>query len=76
MAGQGFHHVAIHAIDFDTTLKFYTEGWAFRCTSNFLCLAGSTVLPSSTWVIAATSKCSARAPPCSQRAGVDARMRN
>ena len=26
MAGQGFHHVAIRAIDFDETLKFYTEG--------------------------------------------------
>jgi hypothetical protein len=26
MAGQGFHHVAIRAIDFDATLKFYPEG--------------------------------------------------
>ena len=26
MAGQGFHHVAIRAIDFDATLKFYAEG--------------------------------------------------
>jgi glyoxylase I family protein len=26
MTGQGFHHVAIRAIDFDSTLKFYVEG--------------------------------------------------
>jgi glyoxylase I family protein len=26
MASQGFHHVAIRAIDFDATLKFYPEG--------------------------------------------------
>src|SRR5690242_17127221 len=26
MSGHGFHHVAIRAIDFDTTIKFYTEG--------------------------------------------------
>src|SRR6201989_1762855 len=26
MAGQGFHHVAIRAVDFDATLKFYAEG--------------------------------------------------
>jgi glyoxylase I family protein len=26
MTGQGFHHVAIRAIDFDATLKFYSEG--------------------------------------------------
>jgi catechol 2,3-dioxygenase-like lactoylglutathione lyase family enzyme len=33
MAGQGFHHVAIRAIDFDATLKFYAEGLgcAVRC---------------------------------------------
>jgi len=26
MAVQGFHHVAIRAIDFDATVKFYAEG--------------------------------------------------
>jgi catechol 2,3-dioxygenase-like lactoylglutathione lyase family enzyme len=26
MVGQGFHHVAIRAVDFDATLKFYAEG--------------------------------------------------
>jgi catechol 2,3-dioxygenase-like lactoylglutathione lyase family enzyme len=26
----GFHHVAIRAIDFDATVKFYTEGLGFR----------------------------------------------
>jgi glyoxylase I family protein len=26
MASQGFHHVAIRAIDFDAALKFYAEG--------------------------------------------------
>ncbi len=26
MSGQGFHHVAIRAADFDATIKFYTEG--------------------------------------------------
>lgn len=26
----GFHHVAIRAIDFDATIKFYTEGLGFR----------------------------------------------
>jgi catechol 2,3-dioxygenase-like lactoylglutathione lyase family enzyme len=26
MADQGFHHVAIRAVDFDATLKFYAEG--------------------------------------------------
>jgi catechol 2,3-dioxygenase-like lactoylglutathione lyase family enzyme len=25
-ASQGFHHVAIRAVDFDATIKFYTEG--------------------------------------------------
>jgi len=33
MAGQGFHHVAIRAIDFDATLKFYTEG--LGCSVHF-----------------------------------------
>jgi catechol 2,3-dioxygenase-like lactoylglutathione lyase family enzyme len=26
MSGQGIHHVAIRAADFDATIKFYTEG--------------------------------------------------
>ena len=26
MTSQGFHHVAVRAIDFDATLKFYSEG--------------------------------------------------
>ena len=26
----GFHHVAVRAIDFDATVKFYTEGLGFR----------------------------------------------
>ncbi len=29
-AGNGFHHVAIRAIDFDATIRFYTEGLGFR----------------------------------------------
>ena len=29
-AGNCFHHVAIRAVDFDATLKFYTEGLGFR----------------------------------------------
>ena len=33
MAGQGFRHVAIRAIDFDATLKFYTEG--LGCSVHF-----------------------------------------
>jgi catechol 2,3-dioxygenase-like lactoylglutathione lyase family enzyme len=33
MADQGFHHVAIRALDFDATLKFYTEG--LRCSVRF-----------------------------------------
>lgn len=28
--GNCFHHVAIRAIDFDATVKFYTEGLGFR----------------------------------------------
>lgn len=27
--GNGFHHVAVRAIDFDATLKFYVEGLGF-----------------------------------------------
>lgn len=27
--GNGFHHVAIRAVDFDATVKFYTEGLGF-----------------------------------------------
>ena len=26
----GFHHVAIRAVDFDATIRFYTEGLGFR----------------------------------------------
>jgi len=26
MSGTGFHHVAIRAVDFDATIKFYSEG--------------------------------------------------
>lgn len=29
-AGNCFHHVAIRAVDFDATVKFYTEGLGFR----------------------------------------------
>ena len=29
-AGNCFHHVAIRAVDFDATIKFYTEGLGFR----------------------------------------------
>ena len=28
--GNCFHHVAIRAVDFDATVKFYTEGLGFR----------------------------------------------
>ncbi len=29
-SGNCFHHVAIRAVDFDATVKFYTEGLGFR----------------------------------------------
>ncbi len=29
-AAPGFHHVAIRAVDFDETIRFYTEGLGFR----------------------------------------------
>lgn len=29
-SGNGFHHVAIRATDFDETLRFYVEGLGFR----------------------------------------------
>ncbi len=29
-SGNCFHHVAVRALDFDATLKFYTEGLGFR----------------------------------------------
>ncbi len=29
-SGNGFHHVAVRAIDFDATVRFYTEGLGFR----------------------------------------------
>lgn len=32
-AAAGFHHVAIRAVDFDTTIKFYTEG--LGCTVRY-----------------------------------------
>jgi catechol 2,3-dioxygenase-like lactoylglutathione lyase family enzyme len=28
--GNGFHHVAVRAMDFDATLRFYVEGLGFR----------------------------------------------
>jgi glyoxylase I family protein len=31
----GFHHVAIRAIDFDETVRFYTEGLGFRVHFSF-----------------------------------------
>ena len=29
-SAPGFHHVAIRAVDFDETIRFYTEGLGFR----------------------------------------------
>jgi glyoxylase I family protein len=31
----GFHHVAIRAVDFDETIRFYTEGLGFRVHFSF-----------------------------------------
>ena len=31
----GFHHVAIRAVDFDETIRFYTEGLGFRVHYRF-----------------------------------------
>lgn len=31
----GFHHVAIRAVDFDATMRFYTEGLGFRVHYGF-----------------------------------------
>jgi glyoxylase I family protein len=31
----GFHHVAIRAVDFDETVRFYTEGLGFRVHFSF-----------------------------------------
>ena len=31
----GFHHVAIRAVDFDETIRFYTEGLGFRVHFRF-----------------------------------------
>jgi glyoxylase I family protein len=33
--GQGFHHVAIRAADFDETIRFYTEGLGFSVHYRF-----------------------------------------
>ena len=32
---QGFHHVAIRAVDFDETVRFYTEGLGFSVRFRF-----------------------------------------
>ena len=29
-SGNGFHHIAIRAVDFDATLRFYVEGLGFK----------------------------------------------
>lgn len=34
-SGNGFHHVAVRAKDFDATLKFYVEGLGFRVHARF-----------------------------------------
>jgi glyoxylase I family protein len=33
--GQGFHHVALRAADFDATIRFYTEGLGFSVHYGF-----------------------------------------
>src|SRR6476646_7622925 len=33
--GFGFHHVALRAMDFDRTLRFYTEGLGFTVRHEF-----------------------------------------
>jgi glyoxylase I family protein len=33
--GQGFHHVALRAADFDATIRFYTEGLGFSVRYGF-----------------------------------------
>ncbi len=33
--GQGFHHVALRAADFDATVRFYTEGLGFSVRYGF-----------------------------------------
>ena len=33
--GSGFHHVAIRAVDFDATVRFYTEGLGFAVHYEF-----------------------------------------
>ena len=65
MNGLGFHHVAIRAIDFDATIKFYNEG--LGCTVSSRCLAGSTVRPFSMQATAGSSRCSAQRPPSRRR---------
>ena len=57
----GFHHVAIRAVDFDATVKFYTEG--LGCTVHYRVFgawAASTGRLSWMQATAATSKCSAQ----------------
>jgi glyoxylase I family protein len=34
-ATSGFHHVAIRAVDFDATVRFYTEGLGFKAHYGF-----------------------------------------
>jgi glyoxylase I family protein len=34
-SAPGFHHVAIRAVDFDETVRFYTEGLGFRVHFTF-----------------------------------------
>jgi len=34
-SASGFHHVAIRAVDFDETIRFYTEGLGFRVHYRF-----------------------------------------
>jgi len=72
-AAPGFHHVAIRAVDFDATIKFYTEALAAQCTTNLRCPAGSTAPHSLTPATAAISKCSVKVPQCKQR-GVGATL--
>jgi catechol 2,3-dioxygenase-like lactoylglutathione lyase family enzyme len=76
MAGQGFHHVAIRAIDFDATLKFYAEGLGCSVRVEFSVPDGIDRAAFLDMGDAATSNCLAGAPLCSQRDGGGARLRN
>jgi glyoxylase I family protein len=35
MVGVGLHHVAVHATDFDASLRFYCQGLGFRLLSRW-----------------------------------------